>query len=391
MVMDFNLLLPKRVVFGLGKFRKLPELLSFYGRKILLITGKSSFLSSDKFLEMSARMKENRMHMDIVQIKGEPTPQIIDEAVSKWADSNFDAIVAVGGGSVLDAGKAISAMIPLRKDVKKYLEGVGDGSVHPGTKLPYIAVPTTAGTGSEATKNAVISEVGQRGYKKSLRHDHFIPDIALVDPEMMVGCPENITAWSGMDAFTQLLESYFSTTANPFTDGIAVSGLQMISKYLERTVRDGSDIEARTGMAYAAHCSGITLANAGLGVVHGFASSIGGRYNIPHGLICAALMGVSNEITLNKLMKENTFATSFGKYARAGKLFFGSEDRDEVFYAEFLINKIHDLSLEFKIPGLGIYGFEKEEIPWIAENTSNKNNPVKLSPEELREILTKTI
>jgi alcohol dehydrogenase class IV len=282
-------------------------------------------------------------------------------------------------------------MVPLKEGVKKYLEGVGDGSIHPGNKIPFIAVPTTAGTGSEATKNAVISQVGAVGFKKSLRHNNFIPDIALIDPELTLRCPETITAWSGMDAFTQLLESYLSVNSNPLTDRIALSGLGMISMFLERAVMNGEDHEARSGMSYAALCSGITLANAGLGVVHGYASSIGGRFDIPHGLICASLMGVSNEMTLNKLIKNDPDDTFINKYAAVGKLFFGSTDRDEVFYAEFLINKIHDLALSFKLPKLSHYGFIRDEIELVASRTSNKYNPVKLSHKDLAEILEKVV
>jgi alcohol dehydrogenase class IV len=282
-------------------------------------------------------------------------------------------------------------MLSLKVPIINYLEGVGDGRTHPGTKVPFFALPTTSGTGSEATKNAVISHTGDNGFKKSLRHDNFIPDMALIDPELIVQCPENISAWSGMDAFTQLLESYLSTAANPLTDTIAISGLEMIKKYLERVVEDGADLEARSGMAYAAFCSGITLANAGLGVVHGFASSIGGRIDIPHGLVCASLMGVSNEITLNRLLKEDPANPAVLKYAKIGQIFHGSSDKDKMFYAEFLVNKIFDLTLKFKLPKLREFGLKSDMIPGILKNTSNKNNPEKLSKSDMKEILVKTI
>lgn len=385
------MLLPKNVVFGCGKLNNLPGIISGFGRKVLIATGKSSFLESENWISLSESLGQKKISYEIIRIPGEPSPEIIDEAVRIYNGFNPDVMLAVGGGSVLDAGKAISAMIPVKQPVEKYLEGVGDGRVHPGEKVPFIAVPTTAGTGSEATKNAVISRVGVKGYKKSLRHNNFIPDIALVDPELTIRCPDNITAWSGMDAFTQLLESYLSTNANPMTDGIALSGLDMVSKYLERAVNDGTDLEARSGMAYAALCSGITLANAGLGVVHGYASSIGGRYNIPHGLICASLMGVSNEITLNKLIKTDANDPALKKYAVIGKLFYGSIERDDIFYAESLINKIHDLSLTFQLPKLRQYGFEDDQIERIALETSSKFNPVRLTQIELIEALKRVV
>jgi alcohol dehydrogenase class IV len=385
--MDFKILLPKNIVFGDARLLHLTELLAEFGKNVLLVTGRSSFLQSENWTSLSRRLEQHRISYEIIQIPGEPSPEMIDKAVKVSSKFNPDVVVAIGGGSVLDAGKAISAMIPLRTPVKDFLEGVGNGRMHSGDKVPYIAIPTTAGTGSEATKNAVISQVGKSGFKKSLRHNNFIPDIALIDPELAIHCPENITAWSGMDAFTQLLESYLSTNANAMTDGIALSGLDMVSRYLERAVGDGSDLEARAGMAYAALCSGITLANAGLGVIHGFASSIGGRFAIPHGLICASLMGVSNELTLNKLLKEEANDPAIKKYIQVGKIFYGSTDRDDMFYAEFLLNKIHDLSIKFSLPRLGEFGFEIDEIDNIVSQTSHKNNPAKLSKDELKKIL----
>ena len=212
-----------------------------------------------------------------VVVSGEPSPELIDTTVEKYRNEAVDAIVAIGGGSVLDAGKAISAMLHRTESIKEFLEGVGTIE-HPGTKLPFIALPTTSGTGSEATKNAVISHVGKSGYKKSLRHDNFVPDIAIVDPRFTLSCPQNITAASGMDCFTQLIESYLSDKANEYTDALAWEGLKEIKSSLVQSYMHGNDIQARTGMAFASLTSGICLANAGLGVVHGFASSIGGLY-----------------------------------------------------------------------------------------------------------------
>lgn len=389
--MFFKVLLPRIIEFGIGKRQLLPEKILDFGQKVLLVTGGSSFLESDIWEVLSRSFETSGIICETVTIRNEPAPEIIDEATIAFGNYNPDVIIAIGGGSVLDAGKAISAMLPIKESVIKYLEGVGDGSIHTGEKIPFIALPTTSGTGSEATKNAVISRVGEHGFKKSLRHDNFIADLALIDPELTLSCPENITAWSGMDAFTQLLESYLSDSANPLTDAIALSGLEKVRMYLERAVGDGSDLEARSGMAYAAFCSGITLANAGLGVVHGFASSIGGRFDIPHGLVCASLMGISNEITLNRLLIKNPDDKAVLKYARVGEIFHGSTDRDKMFYAEFLINKIYDLTLKFEIPKLRNFGFNPDDMDGIADCTSNKNNPVKLMNEDLKEILIKTV
>jgi len=389
--MNYKVLLPPNIEFGIGKRELLTEKILDFGNKILLVTGESSYIDTGNWELLERSLKANQIVFELIRVRQEPTPEIIDEAVRAFSDYDPDVIIAIGGGSVLDAGKAISALLPLNAPIINYLEGVGDGRTHPGEKVPFFALPTTSGTGSEATKNAVISSVGENGFKRSLRHDNFIPDLALIDPELTLHCPHNLSAWSGMDAFTQLLESYLSTSANPLTDAIALSGLEMINKFLERVVNDGTDLEARSGMAYGAFCSGITLANAGLGIVHGFASSIGGRVDIPHGLICASLMGVSNEITLNKLLKENPDNPAVLKYAAVGKIFHGSSDRDDMFYAEFLVNKIYDLTLKFRLPKLREFGFEPDMIHGVLKNTSNKNNPVKLTESEMREILVKTV
>src|SRR5690606_22395692 len=224
--------------------------------------------SSDHGQKLWQRLHDETIEFRQYSVATEPTPSIVDAAVNEFGDFSPEVVVAIGGGSVLDAGKAISAMLPLKAGVREYLEGVGSRT-HPGDKVPFIAVPTTSGTGSEATKNAVLSEVGERGFKRSLRHDRFVSDVAIVDPVLAVTCPKTVTATSGMDAFTQLLESYLSTAANPITDALALEGLRHVSRSLPLAVHDPGNLSARCGMALASYLSGITLANAGLGLVHG--------------------------------------------------------------------------------------------------------------------------
>jgi alcohol dehydrogenase class IV len=311
---------------------------------------------------------------------------LIDASVSRFKNVKIDVVAGIGGGSVLDAGKAISAMMYKQESVKEYLEGVGTGE-HPGTKIPYIALPTTSGTGSEATKNAVISQVGKDGFKKSLRHDNFVPDMAIVDPGLTVSCPQSITAASGMDCFTQLTESYLSGKGCEYTDALAWEGLKAIKSSLLRSYIDGTDQEARSGMSFAALTSGICLANAGLGAVHGFASSIGGMFDIPHGVICGTLMASANSINVRELRKNRINDTALNKYALLGRLFLDTEGRSDIYYIDGFIEYLRKLSEELRLPHLGQYGIEDKDLGAISGITELKNNPVILTTDDLNEIL----
>lgn len=327
---------------------------------------------------------------DIVSITGEPTPEIIDKAVSKTGSRKIDVVAGIGGGSVLDAGKAISAMLYKTDQVVQYLEGIGN-KAHPGTKVPFIAVPTTSGTGSEATKNAVISSVGKNGFKKSLRHDNFVPDFAVVDPGLTLNCPPDITAAGGMDCFTQLTEAFLSQKSSGYTDAIALEGLKAVKSSLVKCVKDGSDLSARSEMSYAALSSGICLANAGLGAVHGFASSIGGMFKVPHGVVCGTLMAAANEINVRELRRSGTNPSALGKYALLGNFFSDETGRSDDYYTDWFISFLYRLTDELNMPLLGKYGITKEDTGAICSGTEIKNNPVNLDMEVLTEILSKRL
>jgi alcohol dehydrogenase class IV len=387
MIKNFAFATTPQLHFGRGKLSVLAAAAKGMGSEVLLVTGDHSFLSSSHAPNLLNQLHAEGLTVEQYRIDGEPSPEMIDEAVKLFSSYVPDLVVAIGGGSVLDAGKAISAMLPLNEPVKNYLEGVGVKATHPGVKVPFIAVPTTAGTGSEATKNAVISETGPKGYKRSLRHDNFVPDLAIVDPELTLTCPTSVTATSGMDAFTQLLESYLSTASNPLTDILATKGLKCISRSLLKAYREGGDIEARTDMSLAAHLSGITLANAGLGLVHGFASSVGGYFDVPHGVICSALMSPANKLTVRKLRREQNNAEALEKYAAVGRIFSGHENKSDEYYADFLLSLIDSLTSEMNIPKLSGYGVKPEDFEKIIRATDNKNNPATLNAEEMKEVL----
>lgn len=372
--------------FGVGKISVLPSIINSYRKRVLLVTGARSFDSSFG-PTLVDQLQKNGIRIIRHQIDKEPSPAMIDAAVKESFHHQPDVVVSVGGGSVLDAGKAIAAMLPLNESVKEYLEGVGT-KVHPGVKVPFVAVPTTSGTGSEATKNAVLSETGETGYKKSLRHNNFVPNVAVIDPALTVTCSPSTTAASGMDAFTQLLESYLSTAANPITDSLAVDGLKYVSRSLLKAYRDGSNLEARADMAMAAYLSGITLANAGLGLVHGFASSIGGYFEVPHGVICSSLILAANKVTVKKLRKEKNNNLALQKYSTVGKMFTNQSGQTDEFYVDALLQAIDELASEMKIPSPSHFGITPNNFQRIINATDNKNNPVALSAEEMFEVLT---
>lgn len=388
--MNFNFASTPKIIFGSGKLKKLPIILDPYGNSVLLLTGKNAFIQSDHWDTLLLQFESARIHWKHFVIEKEPTPATIDTCVNQYEGDIIDVVVAIGGGSVMDAGKAISAMFCQKGSVKDYLEGVGVKQPS-GKKIPFIAIPTTSGTGSETTKNAVISEIGKRGYKKSIRHDNYVPDIALVDPELTRNCPASITAQSGMDAFTQLLESYLSTNANPMTDALAVDGIRKIRDGLEIAVNNGSDLQAREKMAYASMLSGITLASAGLGTVHGFASSLGGFFDIPHGLICARMMEPVNGLTIEKLRNEDPGNVALSKFARIGKLFSEDKNASDDIYIELLLETIHRFTKDFGLKGLAKYGVNPGHFKKIIAETGNKYNPIKLSEEELSQALKRAL
>ncbi|RAW02945.1 iron-containing alcohol dehydrogenase [Pseudochryseolinea flava] len=389
MIKGFNFAATPDVHFGIDKRNLIPSIVKGYGNRVLLVTGASAFTSSPHAQEMHDAFSANQLQVTHVVIDREPSPAMIDEAVSKCVDIP-NVVLAVGGGSVLDAGKAVSAMLRLREPVKHYLEGVGTKS-HPGIKVPFVAVSTTSGTGSEATKNAVLSETGRDGFKKSLRHNNFVPDVAILDPELTLSCPPHITASSGMDAFTQLLESYVSTAANPITDALALEGLKRISTSLRLAYRDGSNIDTRSDMAMASYFSGVTLANAGLGLVHGFASALGGYFDIAHGVICSSLMSAANRRTVEKLRVEKTNPEALRKFAVVGKIFSKENHKTKAYYVDFLLEEIASLKNDLKIPTLSACGVEEKHFEKILSASDNKNNPIKLSLDEMRAVLKESL
>lgn len=393
MIDSFTFARIPKIEFGAGKFAMLPLIASSFGQKALVITGGSSLKKSGKLDILAEGLKSKDIASEHVGLTGEPSPSFVDSVVSFCRDKRIDMVIGIGGGSAVDAGKAISAMLLLEGNVEEYLEGVGTKQ-HPGIKIPFIAVPTTSGTGSEATKNAVLSKIGDHGYKKSLRHDNFVPDVAVADPELMLTCPVSVSASCGMDAFVQLLESYVSIKPTPMTDALAMSGMKAAAKSLVSVCSDGgNDIGARSDMAYAALMSGITLANAGLGVIHGFASAIGGFFDIPHGVVCGTLLAAATKKNIEVLKNTDVSKSQLEKHAFVGALLSGRQfDRKKTNeLCSRLTDILDDWAEKLGMPKLKEYGISLSDVERIVAATEPKNNAVKLSKDDIANILRERI
>jgi len=395
MVSNFRFASTPNIIFGAGKFSELYDIIANFGKNVLYVIGSSSLKASGKWDEITSEMLRRSINFYSISIAGEPTPRLIDEAAKKFRQKKLALIIGIGGGSVIDAGKAISAMILKSDSIKDYLEGVGD-KIHNGQKIPYIAIPTTSGTGSEATKNAVITEVGPEGFKKSLRHDNLVPNYAIVDPKLVVSCPPSITAACGMDAFTQLLEAYVSPHSSLVSDVLAYSGIKHVKENILSVYgHKFSDFNARSAMAYGSLISGIALTNAGLGIVHGLASSIGGLFNIPHGTICGTLLAESTKMNVKRLEQAGRDG-EYGlmKYATVGALIAGKgyeKNIDVSYHCSMLVEMLDKWTEQLNLDTLGKYGITSKDVEKIVKKTGIKNNPVNLNPEDIKEIIVNRI
>ena len=373
--------------FGPGRLADLPQLIRRYGNRALFVTGASSFARSERYARLKEALNQMGIAIECVTFAGEPSPEFVGDVVKNHRDDKIDCVVGIGGGSPLDAGKAISAMLLQEGPVAPFLECFNKQK-HDGRKLPYIAVPTSSGTGSEATKNAVLSHIGQDGYKSSLRHDNFVPDIALIDPELMLSCPPEVTVACGLDALTQLLEGYVSGKASPMTDAFALSGLEGIAAGFLPVFEDGQNIVARSHMAYAALLSGIVLANAGLGVVHGFAGPIGGYFSMPHGVVCGTLVGAATRANIDVLRSDAAkYKIAIEKYARAGVILSGRVAPSVEEGCEQLMQTLDRWIEQTRIARLGDYGITRADFPRILDKSDNKNSPVVLNRGQMEGIL----
>jgi alcohol dehydrogenase class IV len=366
-----------RIVFGWGTFGQLPGIAEGYGRRPLIVTGRRT-------VEVPA-LTGTRF-----SVHGEPTLGLVREGAGVFRSAACDYVIAIGGGSAIDAGKAIAAVAANPGDLLDYLEVIGKGQPLETAPYPFIAVPTTAGTGSEVTRNAVLGSP-EHGVKVSLRSPSMLPRVAIVDPALTLGLPPAVTASTGLDALTQLIEPYVSSRANPFTDVLCLDGIRRVSANLPRAYQDGSDQDARTEMAYASLLGGLALANAGLGVIHGFAAPIGGMFDAPHGAVCAALLAAGMSANIAALREREPGGNALERYREIARIVTNSPDA----IAEDAAAWVRTLTVQLAVPRLASYGIRAQDVPALAAKAgranSMKGNPIALTSAQLTEVIERSL
>ena len=376
-----------RIVFGPGRLSEAPEAVrGLGGSRVLLVTGKDPARART----LHEALERVGLPVRVFPVDGEPTVELAREGMAAALEARCDAVVAMGGGSALDAGKAFAALATNGGDPLDYLEVIGRGKPLACPSLPFVAIPTTAGTGSEVTRNAVLGSKEAK-VKASLRSPHMLPRVALVDPELLVGAPATVLASSGLDALSQLIEPFLSSRANPLTDSLAREGMRRSARSLRRAVLEGPDATAREDLALASLFGGLCLANSGLGAVHGFAAPVGGMFEAPHGAVCAALLPAVLDVNLRALRARAPQHPAVPRFQVVAELLTGRPDAR----AEDALEWVEDLRAALRVPGLGRYGLTAAEVPALVAKakaaSSMKANPLVLTDAELTEIATRSM
>lgn len=381
-----------RIVFGRGTFSRAGELAAAHGRSALVIYNGSGQV--DRLVDL---LRTTGVASIVRRQRGEPVVSDVDAATDEARRAGCDLVIGLGGGSAIDAAKAVAGLLANGSSAVDYMEVVGKGRKITRPATPWIAIPTTAGTGAEATRNAVIG-LPEKQFKASIRSELLLPRIALIDPELGVDVPPDVTARSGMDALCQLIESYTSTGANPITDALAVHGIGLAARSLRRAFDNGHDLDARQDMALAALLSGVTLTSAGLGAVHGFAAPLGANFPVPHGTVCAALLPHvirENVLAFRARPSEPACARGLDRYARVGRLLAGDERLVEHDAIESAVRLTAELAAALTIPPLRQFGLDESDVPAMValarKASSMRFNPVVLSDEALAAALAEAI
>jgi len=379
--MQFEFATATRILFGAGTVSQLGEVAASIGKSILFTTNLPEARTAPILLGLSKR----GLRVVPFVVAGEPTVRLVANGVELSREHGCDLVIGIGGGSAIDAGKAVAALTTNHGDIYDYLEIVGKGVPVCNQPVPMIAIPTTAGTGAEVTRNAVIG-VPEHRVKVSLRSSLMLPRLALVDPELAYGLPPEITASTGLDALTQLIEPFVSVKANPLTDAICREGMRYITRSL-RKAYETEDPVARQEMSLASLFGGLALANSGLGTVHGFASVLGGMYPVPHGVICARLLPYVMGANLRAIEVRMPESPARGRYKEVAQILTGDPKAD----AADGFAWVQRLCAQLEVSTLSDYDIPSDEIEDIIVKTgkasSTKANPIQLTPEELRDIL----
>ena len=368
---------PGKTVWGWGSVTDLGKEAKKLGGKALVMTGRKAMKESGILAKVERTLEAAGVERVLFSdVEPEPSPETVDRAVAVGREHHCDMVLGLGGGSVLDAAKAVAALIPQDAPARVFLyerELLDKG-------LPFIAIPTTSGTSSEATKNGVLSD-HEKGLKVSLRSPYMVPDLVILDPELTVRMSQGLTAATGMDALTHACESYVANNANPLTQALSLSALELLAANIEMAWEQGDNRQAREAMLLGSYLAGVALTNSGLGAVHGLAHALGARFHIPHGVCCALLLPTVMEFNLE---------TCRTKYARVAK----AMDRGET--AEDAIEGVKSIEKSMALPtGFSVFGVKKSDFDQLIADTkysgSLKYNPRKAGPEELALILERSL
>ncbi len=384
--MGFEFHTPTRVVFGPGTVTEAARSAKTLGRHALAVTGRDA----QRAAPLLEGLRAEGLAVTTFSVPGEPTVERVRAAAERAREEGCDLVVGFGGGSVLDAGKAVAALLTNGGDPLDYLEVIGKGRVLTRPSAPYVAIPTTAGTGAEVTRNAVLASP-EYYVKASLRSAFLFPRLAVVDPELTHTLPPAVTAFTGLDALTQLIEPFVSVSANPLTDALCRDGMARVARSLRRAWEDGRNAAAREDMALASLLGGLALANARLGAVHGCAAVLGGRYPAPHGAVCARLLPVVMAANVAALHDRSPGGPALRRYEEVAHILTG---RSSATIADG-IRWVHALCADLGVPSLGRHGLVAAEIPAVVADAqragSTKGNPIALTDDELAEVLRQAI
>lgn len=370
-----------RVVVGAGAAAQVPQLVRHHGSRVLLVVGRHTDTHAGPLVAFEAAT--------VVRASGEPTVESVEAALALARATRPDVVVGWGGGSVIDLAKSVAILVASEHRVLDHLEVIGQGVPLPGRSLPVVAVPTTAGTGAEVTANAPVLSPAH-GVKASLRSPAMLPAAAVVDPELTLGCPPEVTASSGLDALTQCLEPFTSLQANPVSDALAREGLARCAAGLQAAYWDGANLAARTDMSIAALLSGMALASSKLGAVHGIAAPLGGLTGAPHGEACAAVLAATTETNLAALLARAPHSPALPRYAEAARLLTGDPRASAADGVAWLRSTVAELGVR----GLDALGLDRADHGRVADaalvSSSMAGNPVKLTRSEVLGILERS-